>query len=70
MQTGSAMSGASMTSFLKNQDCPKIPLCNRDTSTSNVNGSTDGETELYAGFYKRKPLSSHFQYFLRMNMFV
>lgn len=64
MQTGSAMSGASMTSFLKNQDCPKTPLCNRDTSTSNVNGSMDGARELYADFLKKKPLLSHSKYFI------
>lgn len=48
MQTDSAMSGASMTSFLKNQGCPKTLLCNRDTS---INDSMDGATELYADFF-------------------
>lgn len=37
-QTGSAMSGASMSLFLKNQDCPTTPLCNRGTHIK-VNGS-------------------------------
>lgn len=48
-QTGSATSGASTSSFLKNQDCPKTLLCNRGTHTS-VNGSTDGAEELYSDF--------------------
>lgn len=49
-QTGSAMSGASMSSFLKNQDYPEIPLYNRGTHRD-VNGSTAGAEKLYSGFF-------------------
>lgn len=48
-QTGSAMSGASMSLFLKNQDYPKIPLYNRGTHR-HVNGSMAGAEELYSYF--------------------
>lgn len=50
-QTGSATSGASMSSLLKNQDCPETPLCNRGTHTK-VTGSTAGAEELYSDFKK------------------
>lgn len=51
-RTGSTSSGASTSLFLKNQDCPKTPLCNTDTYM-HVNGSTD-EEELYSDFKKEK----------------
>lgn len=49
-QTGSAMSGASMSSFLKNQGYPKIPLYNRGTRID-VNGSAAGAEELCSDFF-------------------
>lgn len=52
-QTGSAMNGASRSSFLKNQDCPKTPLCNKGTHT-NVNGSTAGAEELLYSYFFTK----------------
>lgn len=54
-RTGSTSSGASMSLFLKNQDCPKTPLCNTDTYTD-VNGSTAEAEELYSDFKTEKYL--------------
>lgn len=52
-QTGSAVNGASTSWFLKNQDCPKTPLCNISTHTD-VNHSTAGAEEpLYSYFFKK-----------------
>lgn len=50
-RTGSTLSGASMSLFLKNRDCPKTPLCNTYIYT-NVNGSAAEAEELYSHFQR------------------